>query len=99
MVICSSRAIDNILSTMMNKVPIIAPYIYDARYHVHPYILSTTVLTDTAAMLNRVSVRSRTIGPSAVTPAKVPPEISPWGPPGPITSSHHRREIGGRPPV
>ena len=24
----------------------IAPYIYDARYHSHPYILSTTVLSD-----------------------------------------------------
>ena len=28
------------------KLPIIAPYIYDARYHAHPYILSTTVLSD-----------------------------------------------------
>ena len=26
----------------------IAPYIYDARYHANPYILSTTVLSDTA---------------------------------------------------
>ena len=30
----------------MNKLPIIAPYIYDARYHLHPYILSTTLLSD-----------------------------------------------------
>ena len=29
-----------------SQLPIIAPYIYDARYHVHPYILSTTVLSD-----------------------------------------------------
>ena len=29
------------------KLPIIAPYIYDARHHAHPYILSTTVLSDT----------------------------------------------------
>ena len=29
-----------------NCLYIIAPYIYDARYHVHPYILSTTVLSD-----------------------------------------------------
>ena len=28
------------------KLPIIAPYIYDARYHANPYILSTTVLSD-----------------------------------------------------
>ena len=28
------------------QLPIIAPYIYDARYHAHPYILSTTVLSD-----------------------------------------------------
>ena len=27
-------------------IPIIAPYIYNARYHVNPYILSTTVLSD-----------------------------------------------------
>ena len=26
-------------------IPIIAPYIYGARYHAHPYILSTTVLS------------------------------------------------------
>ena len=26
---------------------IIAPYIYDAKYHTNPYILSTTVLSDT----------------------------------------------------
>ena len=25
---------------------IIAPYIYDARHHAHPYILSTTILSD-----------------------------------------------------
>ena len=25
----------------MNKLPIIAPYIYDARHHAHHYILST----------------------------------------------------------
>ena len=31
---------------IMNKTPIIAPYIYDARYHDIPYILSTTVLSD-----------------------------------------------------
>ena len=28
------------------KLPIIAPYIYDARYHANHYILSTTVLSD-----------------------------------------------------
>ena len=28
-----------------NKNSIIAPYIYDARHHAHPYIVSTTVLT------------------------------------------------------
>ena len=27
------------------KLPIIAPYIYDATYHANPYILSTTVLS------------------------------------------------------
>ena len=31
---------------MMNKLPIIAPYIYNTRYHAHPYILSITVLSD-----------------------------------------------------
>ena len=30
----------------MKKLSIIAPYIYDARYHANPYILSTTVLSD-----------------------------------------------------
>ena len=29
------------------KLPIIAPYICNARYHVNPYVLSTTVLSDT----------------------------------------------------
>ena len=28
----------------MNKLPIIVPYIYDARYHAYPYILSTTTI-------------------------------------------------------
>ena len=31
---------------MMDKLPIIALYIYDAMYHAHPYILSTTILSD-----------------------------------------------------
>ena len=31
---------------MMNKTPHHSPYIYDARYHAHPYIVSTTVLSD-----------------------------------------------------
>ena len=31
------------------KLPIIAPYIYDARYRAHPYILSTTVLSNKVA--------------------------------------------------
>ena len=30
----------------MNKTPYHSPYIYDARYHAHPYILNTTVLSD-----------------------------------------------------
>ena len=31
----------------MNKLSTIAPYIYNARHHANPYILSTTVLSDT----------------------------------------------------
>ena len=31
------------------NLPIIAPYIHDARYHAHPYILSTTVLSHLAS--------------------------------------------------
>ena len=30
----------------MNKTPYHSPYIYNARYHVNPYILSITVLSD-----------------------------------------------------
>ena len=35
----------------MNKTPChrLAPYIYDARYRAHPYMLSITVLSDTNA--------------------------------------------------
>ena len=34
----------------ITKLSIIAPYIYDARHHAHPYILSTTVLSDTVVV-------------------------------------------------
>ena len=33
-----------------SDIPIIAPYIHDARYHAHPYFLSTTILSDKQAI-------------------------------------------------
>ena len=36
---------------MMNKTLYHSPYIYDARHHANPYILSTTVLSDNVASL------------------------------------------------
>ena len=45
---------------MRTKLPIIAPYIYDARYHAHPYnILSTTVLSDKPYIYNQ-KIREKT---------------------------------------
>ena len=35
------------IARIMQPVPcLIAPYIYDARHHAHPYTVSTTVLSD-----------------------------------------------------
>ena len=43
------------------KLPIIAPYIYDASYHANPYILGTTVLSDKVMVLLVLPIRAKLI--------------------------------------
>ena len=51
-IVSSTHTLDPICALeKTTKLPIIAPYIYDSRYHVHPYILSATVLSDIYALI------------------------------------------------